>query len=450
MAGSAMISPRTTLAELPATLRLSLPIVAGHVGQMLMGWADTVMIGRTGTVPLAACAFGNNIVIIFAIFGVGLLTAVSVRASHAYGAGHASGMARALHGGLLLSLSAGVLCGAAGHGIIPLLHFLGQSPEVVNGATPYILIVGWSLVPLFLSLAFRNYCEAQSRPWPPFWIMMGGVALNVVLNYLFIYGFAGVPPLGLTGAAIATLLARVATVAGLAAYVWSGPLRPALTDGAPAGLGREQAAQLRLGLPVSLQLLSEVGAFSAASIIMGTLGVIPLAAHQIAITCAATTFMFPLGVSIATTVRLGQATGAGRTGLQRPIAAGAWLVALALMGSFALMFLTAGRSIAALFTPDPEVIKLSASLLAVAGIFQLADGIQVVGSGALRGLRDVRFPMLVTVTAYWLVALPLGSWLALRTQLGPTGMWVGLALGLAIAAAGLAARFFRLTRSPAR
>lgn len=441
-----MPSLRLIVHELPATLRLALPIVAGHVGQMLMGWADTVMIGRAGTLPLAACAFGNNVVTVFAITGIGLLTAVSVRVSHAFGAKNPSGTVRALRGGLGLALAAGCLAALALHALLPALDHLRQAPGVVREATPYILLVGWSLVPMFLSITARNYCEAQSRPWPPFWIMLGGVLLNVALNWVLIFGKLGAPALGLTGAALATLLARLATAAGMFAYVWAGRLRPVRIVRSLRDDLAEQAALLRLGIPAGLQLLGEVGAFAAASILMGMLGVVPLAAHQIAITCAATTFMIPLGIAIATTVRVGQAVGATEPWRLRPIASGSWAVATIIMGTTATLFLLGGHAIAGFFVRDPQVVALAAALLAVAGVFQLADGAQVVGSGALRGLRDVRFPMVTIFIAYWLLALPLGSFLAFRAGLGAVGMWIGLACGLTGAAMGLVTRFWRLTR----
>ena len=205
---------------------------------------------------------------------------------------------------------------------------------------------------------------------------------------------------------------------------------------------------LRLGLPTGLQLLSEVGAFAAAALLIGRLGAVPLAAHQIAITCAATTFMVPLGLSMASTVRIAQATGAGRYDLLRPIGMGAWAIGVVVMSAFAIMYLVANQPIARVFVRDPEVVKVAASLLLIAGIFQLVDGVQVVGSGLLRGLRDTTGPMIITVTAYWMVALPLGSWLTFERGEGPQGMWLGLAAGLAIAACLLVRRFIVKT-SPA-
>ena len=436
---------RATLDELRPTVRLAAPITAGQVGQMLMGVTDTIMIGRVGTLALAACAFANNILILVAVAGYGVLTAVSIRVSHAHGAGESSVMARALHAGMGLSVFGGVAAALLLHWGFPVLHFTGQAPGVVEESRHYLLIVGWSLIPAWVAAAVRNYLEAQSRPWPAFWIMMGGVALNVVLNWVFIFGNLGAPAMGLTGAGVATLLSRIVSTLALVVFVgccrWGPPERwkPDLV------WWREQWKLLRLGVPAGLQLVSEVGAFVAAALLIGWLGAIPLAAHQVAMTCASTAFMFPLGIALASTVRIAQANGAGRPELLRPIGAGSWGICVMLMGIFAFMFLVASEPIARVFVVEPDVIRLASSLLVIAGLFQLVDGIQVVGSGLLRGLRDTKGPMVITVAAYWVVALPLGAWLAFRWNMGARGIWIGLAAGLVVAASLLVRRFITKT-----
>lgn len=439
---------RAAFRELPSTLRLAAPITAGQVGQMLLGVADTVMVGQIGTVALAACSFANNIVMVFAITGYGVLTAVSVRVSHAHGAGTAPAMARAYHAGIGLSVIGGVCSALALHLLYPALHHLGQTPGVVAEAQAYTLIVAWSLVPAWLTASARNYLDSQSRAWPAFWFMFGGVVLNVVLNWILIYGKLGAPALGLTGAGWATLASRVITCVALCWFVAAGRSAPVERWKADRAWWREQAALLRLGLPVGLQLLSEVGAFSVAALLIGNLGAVPLAAHQIAVTCASTTFMFPLGVAMASTVRIGQALGSGRQDLLRPIGAGAWLVGTAVMATFSVVLFTSGRAIAGAFVQDPQVVAIAAQLLVVAGIFQTVDGVQVVAAGLLRGLHDTKVPMWINFAAYWAIALPLGGWLAFGRGEGATGMWVGLAWGLAVAAVLLVFRFAAKTAAP--
>jgi MATE family multidrug resistance protein len=435
-----------TIRELRPTLRLAAPITAGQVGQMLMGVADTIMVGHVGTLALAACAFGNSMLMVIAIAGFGVLTAVSIRVSHAHGAGLAQAMARAYYGGVGLSVIGGVLCAAGVQLVYPLFHHLGQAPGVVEEARAYTIIVAWSLIPAWLTATARNYLESQSRPWPAFWIMFGGVLLNVFLNWVLIFGNLGAPELGLAGAGWATLISRIATFVAMTWFVLAASSAPTEGWKPEVEWWREQGALLKLGIPTGLQLLSEVGAFAVAALLIGRLGAVPLAAHQIAITCASTTFMVPLGVAMASTVRIGQAVGRGRSELLRPIGAGAWSIGLMAMATFSVVLITSGHAIARAFVSDPGVIVIAAQLLVIAGIFQLVDGVQVIGSGLLRGLRDTKAPMWITLAAYWGIALPLGGWLTFRRGEGAAGMWIGLAWGLLVAAVLLVVRFVRKTR----
>lgn len=434
--------------EMRATLFLAFPIMAGQVGQMLMGLADAVMVGRVGTVPLAACALANTLISTLMVFGIGLLTAVSIQVAHAHGARSPGDAAQSLRHGLFMALVLGCGMGLLLMAATPLLHHLGQDPAVVGEMGPFLVIVGWSLVFFLMGTALKNYSEAQSSPWPAFWITLGGVVLNVLLNVLLIFGYWGFPALGLLGAGIATLIARMAIFLALLVYVlrspqfqttlperWTGPFHGAVF--------REQ---FHLGLPVAYHLVLEMGAFGVACLVMGWFGATALAAHQVAISCAATTFMVPLGLAMATTVRIGQAVGGGRASRVRRIGLTSFGLALAIMGASALMFLFGRNVIAGSFLRDPSTASLAAQLLVVAGLFQLFDGIQVVGTGALRGLKDVRVPAWIAFTAYWIVALPLGWALAFPGRLGPTGVWWGLALGLAVAALGLVVRFWNRTR----
>jgi MATE family multidrug resistance protein len=435
-----------TIRELRPTLRLAAPITAGQVGQMLMGVADTIMVGHVGTLALAACAFGNSMLMVIAIAGFGVLTAVSIRVSHAHGAGLAQAMARAYYGGVGLSVIGGVLCAVGVQLVYPLFHHLGQAPGVVEEARAYTIIVAWSLIPAWLTATARNYLESQSRPWPAFWIMFGGVLLNVFLNWVLIFGNFGAPELGLAGAGWATLISRIATFVAMTWFVLAASSAPTEGWKPEVEWWREQGALLKLGIPTGLQLLSEVGAFAVAALLIGRLGAVPLAAHQIAITCASTTFMVPLGVAMASTVRIGQAVGRGRSELLRPIGAGAWSIGLMAMATFSVVLITSGHAIARAFVSDPAVIVIAAQLLVIAGIFQLVDGVQVIGSGLLRGLRDTKAPMWITLAAYWGIALPLGGWLTFGRGEGAAGMWIGLAWGLLVAAVLLVVRFVRKTR----
>ncbi|HEY8899933.1 MAG TPA: MATE family efflux transporter [Chthoniobacterales bacterium] len=423
------------------TLALAAPIIAGQLGQMLMGWADTLMVGRVGVTALAACAFANTVLAVALVFGFGVLSSVSVRASQAFGAGRGTG--KVYRAGLVLGGILGVvLCGAM-LALLPVLHWLGQPPEVNEAVVGFLVLTAISLVPVMLFTAAKDFAEALSRPWPPFWIVLGGVALNVGLNFVFIFGMLGAPALGLTGAGLATLLARVAALIVLLAWLHraAGFRRHLARVDRVGDLGREMRALLRIGLPAGGQYLAEVSAFATASLMMGWIGVGALAAHQIAITCAATTFMVPLGLGMAVAVRVGQSVGAREFDRVRPIAVGGLGLSLAVMAATALAFILGAKPIAALFVSDPAVLALAASLLVVAGVFQIVDGAQIVAMNALRGLADVQVPMGIAIFSYWVVALPLAYGLTFRAGFGPVGIWIGLAMGLLVASVALLWRF---------
>jgi len=436
------------LKELRPTLVLAFPIASGHLSQMLMGFADTLMIGRVGVVPLAAAAFANTLVHFVFVIGIGLLSSVAVLGSHAHGAGDRRETGEVLRRGVAIGLGSGLLMFALLWGSFPLLGLLRQPPEVVAASLNYLWLISASLPLMMLIVAFRNFSEAQNVPWPAFWAGLVSVGLNVFLNWVLIYGNLGSPAYGLDGAGMATLASRVFNLVLLVAWL---RLDARVRPGWPARwlarmAWKPVAAMLRLGFPVGLQIFMEVAAFSGTTLLMGWLGIIEIAAHQIAITCAATTFMVPLGVSLAVAIRVGQVIGAGEPWRARPIGFGAIGLAALLSGVFAALFILFNRPLAGLFTADPATLALAARLIVVAGLFQFFDGVQVVSIGALRGAKDVRRPTAIVFAAYWIVAIPCGAALAFATPMGATGLWAGLALGLACAAAGLAGRFAWLTR----
>jgi MATE family multidrug resistance protein len=277
--------------------------------------------------------------------------------------------------------------------------------------------------------------------------MLAGVAFNAGLNWILIYGKFGAPALGLAGAGWATLIARVATVVAMVAWLWATPFfRPMWPAHLMRGASRARfRPMLDLGLPAAASLMFEVCAFSAAALMVGRLGTTGLAAHQIALSCAAFTFMFPLGLSTAVSMRIGRAVGEGRLTALRPIGLGAQGISALVMAAFALLFAFGGERLAGWFVHEPEVVALATRLLLFAAIFQLFDGGQIVAVGALRGLADVRIPTAITLVAYWLIALPGGYWLGLCTTWGASGIWAALAAGLAVAAVSLLLRFLSRT-----
>ena len=442
---------KAVIRESRATLVLAIPITIGQVSQMLMGITDSVMIGRTGAIPLAASSFGLGVFNIFFIVGVGLLTPVAVFASRARGAGRHDEAGEFLRHGLALALGSGAVEVALMLWIGTRLAWFRQPPEVLAAVNPFFMLIGLSLVPVLAYLALRQFAESMGRPWVPMLVMLCGVVLNASLNWVFIYGHLGAPRLGLTGAGISTLISR--TLGSAVIFTWL-RMDPAMRAAWPrrwfAPLsGARLRRMLAVGLPVSGSLLFEGGAFAAATIMMGWLGAVPLAAHQVALSCAALTFMFSLGLSMAVGMRMSAAVGAGEHSRLRPIWGGGVGMGVVLAAAYAVVFLAYGRAISHFFIDDPVVISTATTLLVVAAIFQTFDGGQVINSAALRGLTDVKVPAVITFVAYWVISLPLGYMLGVRGRFGAAGIWTGLAAGLAFAAILLGVRFFRLTRADA-
>lgn len=437
--------------EIRRTLALAFPIIIGHLSQMLMGIADSVMIGRVGTVPLAASAFGHSLFTISFILGVGLLVAVSVLGARAHGAGQSSVCAEYLRHGMIMAVVLGI-GGALLIYILSLkLEIFGQPAEVNAAGETYIRIIAASLVPTLLFQVLRQFSEAVGHPWGAMGIMLVSVALNVVLNWILIYGHWGAPAMGLDGAGWATLISRMVAVLGL--WIWlkhrnsvtkEWPGRGENTAwGAPVVWTRVRE-MLQIGVPAAVQLMFEAGAFVAAAMMMGWIGTVPLAAHQIALSCASATFMIPLGIGLATSIRIGRAVGEGRLESLRRIGFGSIFTAVAFALVFTLVFALGGPLIVSGFTHEAEVAKLAAQLLIIAAIFQIFDGGQAVASGALRGMADVKIPTVITFITYWLMALPTAYYLGVMRH-DPHGVWIGLAVGLAFTHLLLAWRFYRKT-----
>jgi MATE family multidrug resistance protein len=442
--------PSQYLSELKRTLLLATPIAAGHLGQMILGFVDTLMIGRVGVVPLAASAFANVLIHFVFIIGVGLLSSVAVLVSHAHGAANRSEAAEVLRRGLLIAFLSGCLMFGLLWAGLPLLPFMGQPPAVIEACQGYLLLVGMSMPYMMGIICFRNFSEAQDAPWPAFWSGFVAVLLNVFLNWILIYGNWGFPALGLEGAGIATLLSRIVSFALLVLWLgldkrfhgcwpthWLAPVPM-----------KSLWIMIKLGFPVAIQLAMEVGAFGATALLMGWLGIVSLAAHQIAITCAATTFMIPLGISLAVAIRVGHALGARQPERARVIAFGAFAFAFCAALLFAFVFIVFNTNLASLFTLDSMTIQIAAGLLVIAGFFQVCDGAQVVFVGALRGSKDVNTPTGIIFASFWVIGIPLGALLAFPLGVGAPGLWYGLSAGLGLASLGLILRFVHVTRIP--
>jgi multidrug resistance protein, MATE family len=423
------------------------PLVCGQLAQMMMGVVDTMMIGHVGTVPLAASAFANSLLMVPFVFGVGLLSSVAMKTAQAGGAGDQEAGRASLRNGMWLAAGLGLLAVAGFALLVPFLGWFQQPAEVVEATPVYLVTCAVSMIPALLSMALKNQADALNAPWVPLWIMLGGVGLNAGLNALWIHGYAGFPAMGLDGAGYATLTARV--VVALTLLAWLG--RSArLKDWMPRQWGSVTGLmhQLKLGLPAGLHLLAEVSIFMVAALLVGSLGVVAMAAHQITVTCASVTFMIPLGISQAVTVRIGELTGSGQGARRRPVLVGGWgLGWLASLGSMALFF-GLGREVAWQFVRDAAVVELAVPLLVLAGFFQLGDATQVISSGALRGIHDVRIPAFLACGIYWGVALPLSWVMGFPAGFGAWGVWLGLVAGLGVAGLLLGIRAWRLLGAP--
>lgn len=429
------------------TLRLALPLMIGQLSQMLMGVVDSVMVGHLGVTDLAALTFANSLFHVPFVFGIGLLTGISVFTSNSRGANDAPGARGSCRHGLYLATALGLVLFGISWVVSMNLDFFGQPAAVAARTTVFFQIIMASVIPALASIALKNHADALNRPWPPFWIFLGGVGLNVGLNWVMIYGNFGCPALGFEGAAWATLISRSAI---LLAMIWWLVRAKDLREWVPHRWFRtpdfgDLRRLLSVGLPASIQMIFEVSAFSLAGLIMGRFGPDAMAAHQIAITLAATAFMIPLGLSMALTVRIGEAHGAGEMTRLRPIAISGWLLSGGWSLVAAACFLIFGKFLAALFIDAPPVIALAASLLVIVGVFQLVDSLQVVSSAMLRGLHDARVPAVMGFASYWLVGLPVGAGLAFGLGLGATGVWWGLAAGLFVACVTLSPRLWRST-----
>jgi MATE family multidrug resistance protein len=424
---------------------LAVPLVLAQMAQMSMGFVDTLMVGRLGKADLAGIALGSTVFFFVLTVFMGVVLAVGPMVAQAQGAGDRAAAGRAVRQGLWLSLGLSVLAVTLFWQASPLLLALGQERETAMLAGAYLKAMAWGFPAALGFVVLRSFLEGIARPKAIMVIAFFGVGLNILANHALMFGRWGFPELGLVGTGYASAIVYWTMFALGALYIQlrlsSWRLFASLRRPDPATL-REIVA---IGLPIGLTLGFETGLFSATALLMGLLGQVPLAAHQIAIQTAAFTFMIPLGMSIAISVRVGQAAGRRDLVAVRRSAAVGIALSLAVMVVTALTFWLAPWLIVGLYLDlnDPanlEVAALAVTFLGFAAMFQLFDGLQVSALGALRGLKDTRWPMFITLVAYWLVGLGSGVALAFGLGLGGRGLWLGLVLGLAAAGILLLAR----------
>ena len=437
------------VSESRLTLKLAIPLVIGQVSQMLLGVADTMMIGQLGVTEMAVLTFANSLFYVPFIFGIGILTSVSVFTSRAHGsADYPAGRASCRHGMYIATVLAIVLFLLMSLLTLNLGAF-GQPQDVVEKTGGYFRIIMASMIPGLMSMALKNHADALDRPWPPFWIFLSGVALNVLLNWIMIFGKLGCPALGLEGAAWATFISRTAILIAMFVWLYKGK---GMREWTPFHWFKPPALAdikkfLSLGFPASLQMVCEVSAFSFAGLMMGRFGETAMAAHQVALMCTATAFMVPLGLSMALGVRIGSASGAGQVDRLRKIIVSGWWLGAGWASVSALFFILCGTWVSSLFITETPVIALAAKILIVAGVFQIVDSLQICSVAMLRSLHDTKIPALIGFFAYWIIGLPIAVLLSVKFDLGAVGVWCGLAAGLFIACITLGPRLWKMTNS---
>jgi MATE family multidrug resistance protein len=441
--------------EARALLALSGPLMLTNLGQIAIQTTDVVMIGWLGPVPLASSALGGVLIFALMLFGIGVVAATAPMIAQDLGRRrHAvREPRRTVRQGLWAVVAIGVPAWLVLWNVAPVLTLLGQDPELITGARTYVHAAMWSYVPGLGFVVLRNFIAALERPRAGMVIMLIGIGVNAALDYGLIFGALGLPALGLLGAGIATSIAN-----GLLFTALLGFLVIDRRFRRYALLGRlwrpdwaRFAEIFRIGLPIGITLTLEIGLFAAAAFLMGLIGTVELAAHQIALQCAGVTFMVPLGLAQAATVRVGLAVGRGdppgvlRAGL---IALGTGTLFMSAMGAIMWTF---PETIVGLFLDLSEpgslaVLEFGATYLMVAAVFQVFDGGQVIAGGALRGLKDTRWPMVLAGIGYWMVGIASSVGLAFGVGLGGLGVWIGIVAGLAVSAVLLVVRFIIMQR----
>ena len=413
-------------------LALAIPVVTAEIGWILMGIIDTIMVGPLGPAAIGAVGVGSTIFMTGAVFGIGLLMGLDTFVSQAFGAGRIQECHRWLFNGVALAVIFSVplmLCVFGGLYLLPLIGF---HDDVLTLIVPYVGTVIWSALPLMVYAAFRRYLQAMNVVRPVMVALLTANLVNIAANYTLIFGHFGFPAMGVVGAAWGTVVGRVYLAVFLFLVIVRRERRQStgLHD-VSMWPERERLIRLfRLGLPAALQITVEVGVFAAASALAGGVGPAAVAAHQIALNLASFMFMIPFGMASAGAVRVGQAIGRRDVHGVRVAGQAALLIGAGFMAGAGLLFVLMPRPLLRLFTDDPEVIAIGLSLLAIAALFQLFDGVQAVSTGLLRGLGDTRTAMLCHVFGHWAVGLPLGYALCFWWGWGVPGLWTGLSTGL--------------------
>jgi len=432
--------------DLRETIHLSVPIIIAQLGLVLMGVIDTIMVGRIGASALAASGVSSSVFFLIAVVGTGALSMVSPLV-----AGSRSKKGKIESPGNLLKSAqiAGLIIGLVTVLVLIVLafnfHWFQQEKAVEELAAPFLLILALSVFPMYYFWAGKQFTDGMGDVRISMLITLAGLVANIFLNWIFIFGNFGIPVMGLNGAGIGTLLARI--------------IMAVLTYGVIHSSGRFQEFLehtrvrkklvmkiFRLGIPSGMQYFFEVAAFSGAAILAGWISVASLAAHQIAINLASITYMIAAGFSAAGAIRVGNARGTQNSSAVVKAGTAAIMLSFLYMSIMALIFICFRQFLVAFYIDDVEVASIASGLLVIAAFFQLSDGVQVAGLGILRGVYDVYIPTAITLFAYWIVGIPLGYYLSESQTMGVAGIWYGLLIGLTFSAILLVLRFYWVTR----
>ena len=428
------------------TLRLAIPIIIGELAQMALHIIDSAMVGAISYKQLAATSLVISALNIPFVMGIGMTISVSQMVSMAHGQNDANKVSHYLFNGFWLCFATAVIISLSMVFGRNILYHLGQDPEVVKLSLPFMKLLGISIIPMLMFMTLKQFTDGLEFTRTAMLLSLCAMPVNVFLNWLLIYGNLGFPRLELEGAGWATLITRILIFIVLAAII----LRHKTFRRFIAPSKNEWRfsrstlkALLKIGIPSSLQIGTEAGAFAITGILIGTMGAVPQAAHQIALSCAALTFMVSMGLSQAGSIRTSNAFGASNWRKIALIGKSTLLTGV-IYGVFcAIMFVLLRNVLPPVFNNNMDVVNLASLLLLLAGVFQISDATQVIGAGLLRGIKDVRIPTYLVAIAYWLIGLPSGCLFAFTFNMGAPGMWLGFIVGLTMAGAFLSFRFLR-------
>jgi MATE family multidrug resistance protein len=431
-------------------LILAGPIVVSQIGHMAVHIADSVIVGHfAGTTQLAAVSLVNSLFMLVLVIGLGISYGLTPLIAQANGRKDYDECGKLLSNSLIINIGIGFFLYAITHfGTLSVIDHIGQAPEVVAYAKPYLGYLAFSIVPLMVFQTFKQFAEGLGFTMQAMMVSIFGNLLNITLGIIFVKGMFGITPMGVKGVGLGTLIDRSLMALVMAYYVLNSKnFKIYLQKFKILAIDKIRSFQIiKIGAPVAMQYIFEISAFSGAAIIIGTIGTEEQAAHQIAITLAALTYMVASGVASSATIKTGNYLGEKSFSDLRSSAIASYHIIIAFMCLTALVFMFASSMLPYIYTTDLKVIGIAAQLLIIAGFFQLFDGTQVVGLGVLRGIGDVNIPTIITFLSYWVIGIPLGYYLGISLKMGAEGIWYGLTFGLLTASVLLFLRFQQKTK----